>query len=303
MDVGAIRRTIGNLAQLRTAELHCTTAAREEEKRMGAWGSGLYSNDDAADFVETVRTLLRVPKPIDQILHILREEAGDTLSDQTTLPLILADQFEKRGIRHLETFKEAIKILEEGRDLDEMSCSDFDKTDFKTRAKSNKLLSARLQKPRPEKPRKTLNKPQKTLVSKGDYVRFPTQNGCVNCPYAPQGMEEEFVPDGWGVVQIHDVGWEFDYLNWVKLFPLEWHSNEPPELDDAKVALPLRDLGYGTLSAQRFKRMHMQIIGNDEPRSDAPSSTEDLCTARFVTTIDRCVSILLVALNMPALSD
>ena len=51
---------------------------------MGAWGSGLYSNDDAADFVELVRAIIKLPKPIDEIVALLDTAAEDDLADQTT---------------------------------------------------------------------------------------------------------------------------------------------------------------------------------------------------------------------------
>jgi hypothetical protein len=265
---------------------------------MGTWGSGLYSNDDAADFVSLVRTVLKLPKTVDELVALLSTAAEDDLADQTSFYLILADQFEKRGINHSNIFLKAVSILEEGIDIEELRKAEVDDQSLKSRAKSNLRLLTRLKNPRPEKPRKTFTKPQNAIVAPGDYVCFPTQLGNAPNPYFPQGAEG-FVQDGWGLVQIHDTGWEFEYLNWVKLFPLVWHHERRPILEDAIASPPLSNLGYGTLPATHFKRMQMRIIGNGAPRVDASPPGEHDCTARFVAINDISISNLLLGLGLP----
>lgn len=93
------------------------------------------------------------------------------------------------------------------------------------------------------------------------------------------------------------MGWEFEYLNWVKLFPLKWHLERRPTLEDAIASAPLYTLGYGTLPAAHFKRMQMQIIGNQPPRADAPPPVDGACTARFVALNDRSIINLLCDLG------
>ena len=252
---------------------------------MGAWGPGLYANDDAADFVDLVRAVLRLPKPLDELVALLRSEAEGAVEDETTSTLILADQLEKQGIHHPETFAKAIEILEDGRDTEAMRRAEMDEKDLKARAKSNLKILDRLKNPRPERPRKTLAKPQTAVVSRGDYVCFPTRHGMPRNPYFPPGREE-FEPDAWGVVQIHDVGWEFEYLNWVKVLPLNWGRQQPPGLQDAVNAPPSGTLCFGTLPRMHFKRMEMQIIGNQPPRPDAAPPGPDDRTARFVALND-----------------
>ena len=250
---------------------------------MGAWGHGLYANDDAADFVELIGAVLRLPKPLDELVDLLRAE--DAVEDQATSVLILADQLEKRGLHHPETFAKAIEVLETGSDIEAMRCAEMDERDLKTRVNSNLKVLDRLKNPRPEKPRKTLKRPQAAVVSPGDYICFPTQHGIMRNPYFPPGREE-FEPDGWGLVQVHDVGWELEYLNWVKLCPLKWERQHPPSLQDAVNSPPSGTLGFGTLSSTHFKRMDMQIIGNQPPRLDAAPPGPDDRTARFVALND-----------------
>lgn len=263
---------------------------------MGTWGSGLYSNDDAADFVDLVRGIIKLPKPVDDLVTLLSTAAEDDLADQTTFFLVLADQFEKKGINHPDIFSKAVAILEKGTDIEELRDAGADDQDLRVRAKSNLKLLARLKNPRAEKPRNTLRKPQKAVVAAGDYICFPTQQGNSPNPYFP-AETEGFAQDGWGLIQIHDVGWEFEYLNWVKMFPLAWHHDRRPTLEDATVSPPLRKLGYGTLSASHFKRMQMQKLGNQVPRTDAPPPSDGECTARFLALNDKSISNLLLGLR------
>ncbi|MDX8347823.1 hypothetical protein SLH49_07485 [Cognatiyoonia sp. IB215446] len=260
---------------------------------MGAWGDGLYSNDDAADFVDLIRAVLRLPKPVDELVDLLVDEAKDAMEHPILSVLIMADQFERRGIRHPKTYAEAIKVLEFGSDIKILQEAEMDEKGVRSRKKSNSKILDRLRNPRPEKPRKTLTKPQPAVVSAGDYVRFPTQLRGSRNPYFPPGRED-FEPDGWGIVQVHDVGWEFDYLNWIKLVRLKWDSQQPPSAQDAENAPPVDNLVFGTLSPSHFKRMEMEIIGNSPPRLDATPPGSGERTARFVTLNDISIGNLLL---------
>ena len=260
---------------------------------MGTWGPGLYSDDDAADFVDLIRTVLRLPKPVDELVDLLLGEAEDAMEHQDIAVLILADQFEKRGIHHTKTYSDAIQVLESGSDIEILRGSEMEEKDVGARTKSNAKFLDRLKNPCAEKPRKTLSKPQPHVVSAGDYVRFPTQNRGARNPYFPTGGED-FQPDGWGIVQIHDVGWEFEYLSWVKLLRLKWAHQNPPSPKDAEDAPPVDNLAFGTLSPSHFKRMKMEIIGNQPPRPDAAPPRPGERTARFVTLHDISISNVLM---------
>src|SRR3954453_149271 len=98
------------------------SAGVTSEANMGAWGTGLYSSDMAADMRATIKSVLRLPLDEDRIVDILRDcergAANDPHDeDQTTFWLLLADQFEKRGIAHAPTRENAIAIIERGDDL------------------------------------------------------------------------------------------------------------------------------------------------------------------------------------------
>ncbi len=260
---------------------------------MGAWGAGLYSNDDAADFVDLIRAALRLPQPVDKLVSLLLKEAEEEMEHRALSVLILADQLEKRGIRHPETYAEAINVLEFGSDIKILRDLNVDEKDIRSRTESNMKILSRLKNPRPEKPRKPLKKPQPAVVGVGDYVRFPTQHRGSRNPYFPPGRED-FRADGWGIVQVHDMGWEFECLNWVKLIRLEWEHQHPPCAQDAENAPPVDNLAFGTLSPSHFKRMEMEIIGNQPPRADASPPRPGERTARFAALNDISIANLLI---------
>jgi len=248
---------------------------------MGAWGTGLYSNDDAADFLSTVRAVLKLPLPPDELVDLLRIEAQDAVADQTTANLIIADQFEKYGVHHPDTFMKAIKILETGQDIEVLRIAESDEKDLRGRAKSNQKLIHRLRNPRPGRQRKTHKKPQPAVATPGDYICFPIQFGCPRCIYDPTG-QPDFQPEGWGLVQIHDVGWELGYLNWVQVLPLKWGNKRSPTLQEAVDALVIDGLYFGVLSRRNFKVLGMQIIGNQAPRLHTTPPKPGQVDARFV---------------------
>ncbi len=238
---------------------------------MGAWGPGLYANDDAEDLLSLIRAVLKLPQPLDELVELLRREAEDETYEETTFWLVLADQLEKKGIHHSPTATKAITLLTNGADLEDMRAAGADDADLKARAKSNAKLLARLKAPREERPRKTLKTPQRAVVAVGDYISFPTQRGSSRNPYFPAD-EEGFVQDGWGLAQVHGVGWEFEYLNWIVLLPLRWRSLQPPTFENATTAQPMGELCAGTLAATHFKRMQMSILGNQTPQPRLPQN-------------------------------
>lgn len=257
---------------------------------MGAWGAGLYSNDDASDLTELVKAVLKLPKEIDDLVDIMKREMLDGDGDiELTFWLVLADQFEKKGLRHAATTLKATSILENQTDIEELRGLDMSEADLAMRVKYNEKMLTRLRSPRPEKLRKTLNSPQTAVVAANDVITFPTQNGKSRNPYFPAG-QEAFDANGWGFVQIHDVGHEFGYLNWISVFALGWPQSHRPSFDDAASSSVTGPLRYGTLSKSHLKKMEVDILGNVGPRFDAPSYKSGGHTARSVVLSDVSIS-------------
>lgn len=82
---------------------------------MGAWGGGLYSNDTALDLRTQVSLLSKIPKSGDEILDILVRSNewiyNETGKETGIFWYVVADQFEKRGIRCEALYKEALGRL------------------------------------------------------------------------------------------------------------------------------------------------------------------------------------------------
>src|SRR5690242_16700428 len=90
---------------------------------MGAWGSGLYSGDFAADLRAAVRAVARLPFDAHRLLEILigiepNAATNQNDEDHTTFWLILADQFAKRGVVCDRVRQTALQIIDDGRDIE-----------------------------------------------------------------------------------------------------------------------------------------------------------------------------------------
>src|SRR5215467_14496533 len=129
---------------------------------MGAWGVGLYSSDMAADMRSVVKAVLRLPFDENRVVDIIcdgERRAADDPNDEdhTTFWLVLADQFEKRGVAHPSTRDKAIAIIDRGGDLDMMEKRGMMQADLRKRGVKLAELRARLSAaPRLSKPRATI---------------------------------------------------------------------------------------------------------------------------------------------------
>src|SRR6516165_4119174 len=89
---------------------------------MGSWGSGLYGSDIACDLRAMIGAVLKLPFEDERLVDILCERESAAANDpddeeHTAVWLVLADQFEKRGIASVRVRDSAIAIIDEGRDL------------------------------------------------------------------------------------------------------------------------------------------------------------------------------------------
>ena len=92
---------------------------------MGAWGIGLYASDFAADLRAAVRAAARLPLDEDKLVEAIcaAEEAAaknPADEDHTVFWLVLADQFEKRGIFSARVRDTARAIIDGGKDAEMM---------------------------------------------------------------------------------------------------------------------------------------------------------------------------------------
>ena len=232
---------------------------------MGTWGFGLYANDEASDLKELLKAVLRLPLDMDELVDLMTQEMGAREED-FNFWLVLADQFEKKGLKHLATTERALSIIANQADIAELRALGMPENDLISRGRDNQKMMERLLSPRPEKPRKTLRSPQKPVVNANDIIAFPTQAGKVRNPYLAAGSRR-FDADGWGLFQVNEVGHEFGYLGWISVFPLSWPHAHCPTFEEARSKPVCGFLHYGTLSKSHYKKMEIQILGNADPRT------------------------------------
>jgi len=208
---------------------------------MGAWGVGLYSSDMAADMRSTVKSVLRLPFDENRIVDIVcdgeRKVASDPNDeDYTTFWLVLADQFEKRGVAHAPTREKAIAIIDRGDDLDVMEKRGMKPADLRKRGAKLAELRARLAAaPQASKPRSTIKAPQPFVLDVGVLYACPVKESSCLTPYLRDNWyaDKPWIPDGWRQFVILDRGREFDYLAWYQPLVTKKPVKQKPRLLDA----------------------------------------------------------------------
>ena len=228
---------------------------------MGAWGVGLYSSDMAADMRAVIKSALRLPFDEDCIVDILRDcerRAADDPDDEdhTTFWLVLADQFEKRGVAHAPTREKAIAIIDRGDDLDMMEKRGMKQADLRKRGARLAELRARLAAaPRASKPRATIKAPEPYVLEVGVLYACPVRGGNIN----PRGGKKNFdgspwIPDGWRQFVILNRGRSFDYLAWYQPLVCKKPVRQKPRLADAGADLWLGARHASYMPTTPFRR-------------------------------------------------
>jgi hypothetical protein len=236
---------------------------------MGAWGTGLYSSDMAADMRATVKSVLRLPLDEDRIVAILcdgERRAADDRNDEdhTTFWLVLADQFEKRGIAHAPTRDKAIAIIDQGDDLSMMEKRGMKPADLRKRGTKLAELRARLAAaPRLSKPRSTIKTPQPYTLEPGVLYACPVEgSSCLNPYFSEKQLAQwPFIPDGWRQFVILDRGREFDYLAWYQPLVCKRPVREKPQPSEAGADLWWELRSPKTCPQNHFDRLGITAIG------------------------------------------
>ena len=212
-----------------------------EGQTMGTWGIGLYSSDTAADMRATIKSVLRLPFDENRIVNILcdgeRKAADDRNdADHTTFWLVLADQFEKRGIAHAPTREKAIAIIDRGDDLDMMEKRGMKLADLRKRGAKLAELRARLAAaPCVSKPRATIKAPEPYILDIGVLCACPVQRSSCLTPCLRENSyaDTPWIPDGWRQFVILDRGRAFDFLAWYQPLVTKKPVKQKPRLFDA----------------------------------------------------------------------
>lgn len=165
---------------------------------------------------------MRLPLDEDRVVDILcdcERRAADDPNDEdhTTFWLVLADQFEKRGVAHPSTRDKAIAIIDRGDDLDMMEKRGMMQADLRKRSVKLAELRARLSAaPRLSKPRATIKAPEPYILEPGVLYACPVKgSSCIKPHLGKKNADgSPWSPDGWRQFVILDRGRAFDYLAW-----------------------------------------------------------------------------------------
>jgi hypothetical protein len=137
---------------------------------MGAWGTAIFSDDEALDIKQEYQTLLAFGTPEDEAFELVKKyfEIDENDDDESVFWLAIATLQEKYGILMPEVRDKTIKIIDSGVDLE--LWEDSDKRDFENRKKVLEDVKTKLLSPNTE--RQKIPKPtiQKRRFGLGDIV-------------------------------------------------------------------------------------------------------------------------------------
>ena len=234
---------------------------------MGSWGPGLYQDDEALDLKSTIAILSKLPVAGDRLVEILlakRDDGGQLDADGgPTFWLVVADQFERRGIESPLVFSKAIEAIESGADLHDLQARDMSPADIRKRSKVLEGLGARFRSPRPPRPRPTRKKPPPMVVDVGQTFSFPTMNNRAMNPYHRNRAQARFEPDGWAAMLILGTGRAYDWLPWCAYQSLSVPHDREPTLDDVRNSrlLNIRTAELAVPRRLHLARMEAKLLG------------------------------------------
>ena len=259
---------------------------------MGSWGLGLYQDDSASDLRSMIAILAKLPASGDGILQIILDNWNEPvgLGDDAgpTFWLVVADQFERRGIACSKALDQALSAIDTGADLRDLEARGAQPGDLKKRAKLLSGLAKRFRSPRPPRPEPKRSKPPPLVVDPGQVYRFPTMADKAFNPYLPSWEQggfngTGFKPDGWGALLILAAGRAFDWFPWCAASGLTVDPTRSPSLDDAIKARFIAEDQRGTYFVPRrthAKKMGLELLGRltldsakvaaAMPRDDSP---------------------------------
>jgi len=236
---------------------------------MGTWGTGLYSGDFAADLRAVIRAVARLPLDEDALVEAVcaaEKTAAENPADEdhAIFWLVLADQFEKRGIFSARARDTALAIIDGGRDAAMMEKLGMKPADLRKRAANLAELRARLlAQPTASKPRKTMTRPEPYVLEVGGVYAYPTLGGDTINPYLrPKHFDRaKWSPDGLGLMLVVARGSAFEFLPWyrgaISLAVVPAIPDRAKLVGEIRWSVP----AYGAFHAAHFRKMELAAIG------------------------------------------
>jgi len=259
---------------------------------MGSWGPGLYSDDTTADLKNMIALLDKLPASGDRLLEILleqhKEPVGMKDDSGPAFWLVVADQFERRGIASVKTFKQALTAIDTGADLRDLEARGLGHGDLAKRRKILDELAARLRKPRPVKARPRAGNPPDMVVETGEVYAFPTMKRRCRDVWAKVSNDGAFKPDGWGALLVVASGRVFEWLPWCAASSLSVEPSREPTLDEASGAQLIQDGAQLCVPRRKdMERMQTRLLGRlGVDRAKGEAEIPDEFTKEFAVVAD-----------------
>lgn len=242
---------------------------------MGSWGPGLYQDDEACDLKGTIALLSKMPVEGEHILEILLAHHTSpvdlTADGGPTFWLVVADQFERKGIRCARVFAQALAAIENGDDIRDLRARDMDEKDLKKRQKVLDELRQRFTHPRPQRKAPSSRLPA-PVVLPGEVYAFPTMNNAGINPWSPakelyplncDPNSNRWEQRGWGAMLILATGRVYDWFPWCAYASLSISPATQPTLRAAKESRLLidHDADVGVPRAPHLRRISARLLG------------------------------------------
>jgi hypothetical protein len=231
---------------------------------MGTWGGGLYDDDSAADLKSAVSVLSKLPGADgSRLLELLLQDRTPGPDEEGGLFwLVVADQFEKKGIAEPELRQRALSVIDDGSHLVDAQERGADAGFLKERRKALEELAARLRSPRPERAAAKAGKPPVQPFEAGEIYTFPTMKQCARHPYWVERLSGPWIADGgFGALVVLAAGRAWDWFPWVALASLTGPGDRPMTLDEALAGKLLHQDPPDGASLYCPKPAHLKLMG------------------------------------------
>src|SRR5262249_6804347 len=156
----------------------------------------------------TISAIARLPFDGERIFEMLRETEplaaeNPNDSDHTTFWLVLADQFQRRGIACDIVTERALALIDSGADAELMRSLGMADSALRKRKTNLAELRGRLASGTPLSRRGTIKQPQPLLMNVGGVYLYPTSKGDVFNPYVgPNVTWYKWSQDAWSALLV-----------------------------------------------------------------------------------------------------
>ena len=257
---------------------------------MGTWGPSLYSSDIASDLRTMIGAVPKLPFDDERVVEVLCDREAELANDPTNEDhsvfwLVLADQFEKRGVASARVREKAIAIIDDGSDLAMLEKLGLQSADLRKRAQALGQLRARLAAAATvSRPRATLKAPQPYVLEVATLYACPTRGSAAINPHRGRKHFDgsPWISDGFRQFIILERGRAFDYLAWYQPIVTIATVTTKPSLQDARSDLWWRLETPKTCTPRHFKMTEIQPVGAvpidfDKARARFPRSRRGIC--------------------------